>query len=212
MKRADRGFTLLELLIAIAIFSLLALASYRMLSSVLASDERTRRQEQSLRQLSRALNALERDVLQVIARPIRDGYGQWQPALLASNQHNAGLELSRGGWRNPLAQPRAELQRVRWQLHNGTLQRLYWPVLDQAQDSQAVRQTALHEVSALRLRLLDANGEWLNLWPEQPVQHLTAQQLGQLPRALEVLITTERFGEIRRVYRLPDAAPAEHTP
>ena len=41
----QRGFTLLELLIAIAIFALLAMGTYRMLQSVLQSDESTRRHE-----------------------------------------------------------------------------------------------------------------------------------------------------------------------
>src|SRR3989344_679501 len=58
LKR-ERGFTLLELLIAVAIFALLALATYRMLSSVMQADKATREHEQQLRELVRAMAAFE---------------------------------------------------------------------------------------------------------------------------------------------------------
>lgn len=102
MKRSA-GFTLLELLIAIAIFALLALGTYRMLDSVLASDRATRAQEQQLRELVRAMAAIERDLQQVNPRPVRDAYGEWRGALVGESGDNDSVELSRGGWRNPLA-------------------------------------------------------------------------------------------------------------
>ncbi|SUD53922.1 general secretion pathway protein J [Ectopseudomonas oleovorans] len=80
---AQRGFTLLELLIAIAIFALLGLATYRMLDSVLSADAVTREHERQLRELTRALSAFERDLRQVTVRPIRDAFGDAQPRCTA---------------------------------------------------------------------------------------------------------------------------------
>ncbi|HCL76939.1 MAG TPA: type II secretion system protein GspJ, partial [Pseudomonas sp.] len=71
--RAVGGFTLLELLIAIALFALLGLGTYRMLEAVLRSDEAVRAQEQVLREIGRAMWALERDLQQATPRPVRDG-------------------------------------------------------------------------------------------------------------------------------------------
>ena len=68
MTRSQRGFTLLELLIAIAIFALLGLATYRMLDSVLSADAVTREHERQLRELTRAISAFERDL-----RPALEG-------------------------------------------------------------------------------------------------------------------------------------------
>ena len=82
MKQSARGFTLLEVLIAIAIFALLGLGSYRMLHSVLNTDEATRRHELQLREVVRAFAVLEQDLAQVGARPVRDGYADLRPALL----------------------------------------------------------------------------------------------------------------------------------
>ncbi|WP_256679054.1 type II secretion system minor pseudopilin GspJ [Pseudomonas sp. AOB-7] len=201
--RPQRGFTLLELLIAIAIFAILGLATYRMLDSVLSADAATRNHEQQLRELVRAMAAFERDVLQVAVRPIRDGFGDPQPALRSEPSDASALELTRAGWRNPLGQPRAELQRVRWQLSGEQWQRRYWRVLDQAQDSQPQVQQALDGVQALSLRYLDDEGQWHADWP--PPNAAGDSLLTGLPRALELRLEHRRHGELRRLLRLPDA-------
>jgi general secretion pathway protein J len=203
--RTMRGFTLLELLIAIAIFALLGLGTYRMLDSVLQTDKVTRAHELQLRELVRAIAAFERDVLQVQARPVRDPFGDVRAALLGDDLENPSLELTRSGWRNPLGQPRADLQRVRWQLSGEQLQRQYWTVLDQAQDSQPQVQKALEGVTALQLRYLDEQGNWQTNWP--PQESNQAEALTALPQAVELVLQHRRYGEIRRLQRLPEGVP-----
>lgn len=203
--RCARGFTLLELLIAIALFALLGLATYRMLDSVLQTDSRTRDHEHQLRELVRAIAAFERDLLQVSARPVRDPFGESRPALLGEEADDAGVELSRAGWRNPLGLARAEVQRVRWQLSGEQWQRRYWNVLDQAQDSQPQVQQALDGVTAIRLRYLDGEGHWHSSWP--PPSASGDERLSTLPQALELLLEHRRYGELRRLLRLADALP-----
>ncbi|MGK8435864.1 type II secretion system minor pseudopilin GspJ [Ectopseudomonas hydrolytica] len=203
--RAMRGFTLLELLIAIAIFALLGLATYRMLDSVLSADAATRAHEQQLRELTRAMAAFERDLRQVVVRPIRDGFGDPQPALRSDLADASALELTRSGWRNPLGQPRAELQRVRWQLSGERWQRRYWRVLDRAQDSQPQVQQALDGVQSVSLRYLDKDGQWQADWP--PANASGDGLLTGLPKAVELRLQHRRHGELRRLLRLPDIAP-----
>lgn len=204
--KPSRGFTLLELLIAIAIFALLALATYRMLDSVLRSDAATREQEQRLRELTRAMAAFERDVLQVAARPIRDPYGESLPALQGGGEDSPYLELTRSGWRNPTGQPRSRLQRVRWQVSTGHWQRRYWLVLDQAPDSQPRTQDVLDGVVRMSLRYLDQENRWLDSWP--PAGSDSEEALQQLPRAVELTLEHHHYGVLRRLLRLPDGAKA----
>ncbi len=203
MNTRSSGFTLLEVLIAIAIFALLALGTYRMLSSVLASDETIRRHETQLRDLQRAFQVLESDLNQAGPRPIRDAYGDAQPALRGENQPTA-LEFSRLGWRNPLQRPRADWQRVRWQLEGETLQRRYWNVLDQAVDSQPQVQQVLAEVQGWEVRYLDSQGNWLGQWPAGQTGENPASLLPRLPRAVEIRLEHRRYGLLTRLLRLPD--------
>ncbi|MBC9250104.1 type II secretion system protein GspJ [Pseudomonas alcaligenes] len=210
--RRSAGFTLLEVLIAIAIFALLGLATYRMFDSVMQADRGQRQQEQRLRELTRAMAAFERDLLQVRLRPVRDALGDAQPALLGSSGKNSQLEFTRSGWRNPLGLPRATLQRVRWQLEGEHWQRAYWSVLDQAQDSQPRVQQVLDGVRRYELRFLDEEGRWLQNWP--PANSSSDEALTQLPKAVELVIEHRYYGELRRLWCLPEApeqSPTEQT-
>lgn len=210
-----RGFTLLELLIAISIFALLGLGTYRMLDSVLRTDEATRKQEQSLRELMRALWSLERDLQQVIARPIRDSFADPRGAFLGESQAldgSAAFELTRSGWRNPTGVARSQLQRVRWRLAGDSLERVYWVVLDRAVDSEPRVQKVLTEVESLAVRYLDPEGNWQTDWPPlQNTQNGDDDQLASLPQAVELTLEHKRYGTLVRLLRLPDG-PAEQVP
>lgn len=195
MNRA-LGFTLLEVLVAVAIFVLVGIASHQLLASTVRVDAQTREQELQLRQLQRALSSLERDVEQAVERPVLDAAGGSEPAFW-SDPDGQGLQWTRGGWSNPLGSTRAQLQRVRWYFDGKALHRHYWPVLDRADDTAPQRQLALQDVSAVQWRYLDRQGIWRTQW----------QAGGQaLPRALEVRIEHRRFGPVRRVLLLPDGA------
>ncbi|MFB4371175.1 MULTISPECIES: type II secretion system minor pseudopilin GspJ [unclassified Pseudomonas] len=208
----QRGFTLLEVMIAVAIFSLLAMGTYRMLSTVLKTDEVTRQHERDLRELSRAFSSLDRDINQTLNRSVRDAYGDERATLLGelgASDGNAALEFSRNGWRNPLGGARAQVQRVRWRLAGETLERLYWNVLDQAVDSQPRVQKVLAGVQSMNLRFLDDQGQWQEQWPPSQ-SNLNAQDAKKrVPLALEVKIEHRHYGELSRLYRLPEPAMAE---
>lgn len=205
----QRGFTLLELMIAIGIFALLGVGTYRMLAVVTQVDEATRAHERALRDLSRAFATLDRDLLQVMPRAVRDPYGQERAALLGelgASDGQVAVEFTRSGWRNPLGLTRAGLQRVRWRLAGEHLERLYWTVLDQAVDSQPRVQKVLDGVTSLELRYLDGKGQWQGQWPPQDTTPGVASALALLPQAVELKLAHVRYGELVRLYRLPEAA------
>ncbi|WP_236233163.1 type II secretion system minor pseudopilin GspJ [Pseudomonas tohonis] len=203
----QRGFTLLEVMIAIGIFALLGLGTYRMLATVMKADEVTREHEKSLRELGRAFASIDRDLGQALPRVMRDAYGDERGALvgeLGATDGTAALEFSRAGWRNPLGSTRSQLQRVRWRLAGSTLERVYWSVLDQAVDSPPRVQKVLEGVSSVELRYLDDKGQWQEQWPPSLGDSDPAKARGRLPVAVELKLEHRHYGGLTRLYRLPE--------
>lgn len=175
------GFTLLELVIALAIFALLGLASWGLFDGVVRVQQATTAHEREFRSLQRAMAVIERDLMHVTE----------QPVVLTP----ARLQLQRSQWRNPLDQPRSERQALSYQLENGALWR------ETRGDGTAIvqRQKLLDEVRDLSWRLFDADAGWRSDWP--------AGQGKKAPMALEVQVSVGRFEAIRRVLLLPGTAP-----
>lgn len=197
---AQNGFTLLELLVALGIFALLAAMSYSGLNSVMLARQVTNQHAERLTQLQMAFLWLGRDVEQAVDRSIRDEYGDVQAAMLGVETGRYQLELTRTGWRNPAGRARSDLQRVAYGLRDGELVRAYWNVLDRAQDSQPLESVLLDGVDKLELRFLDSTNKWQTSWP-------AAQPGGQAspgaPRAVEVTLETTAEGRITRLFRVP---------
>lgn len=192
------GFTLLELLVAIAVFAVVATLAYGGLASVLEAREETAAGAARLRALQQTFLMLQRDLDQVQARGIRDEYGDGKPALHGGPDW---LEFSRGGWSNPADQPRSQLQRVAYALREHRLIRAHWQVLDRAQDSAPYEAPLLEQARALRLRFLDANHEWQEQWPPLSQREASAAQ-ETLPRAVEFTVELEHWGEVTRLFRV----------
>ena len=191
------------MLVAVAIFALIGIASHRLLVSAIRVDTQTREQEQQLRQLLRAMTSLERDVEQAVARPVLASDGSNEPAFW-SDPDGQGLHWTRAGWSNPQGTPRAQLQRVHWRYGDSNLLREYWPVLDRGDDSTAQRQQVLQNITAVQWRYLDRQGLWRTQWQGTDTQ--------PLPRALEVRIEHARFGALRRVLLLPAGVTGSQSP
>lgn len=204
IKRHQRGFTLLEVLVAVAITALIGVGIWEVMSGVIKARTSVDRVSSQFEQLQRAMLLIERDVTQIVNRPVRGPYGDKQFAVTTGGD-NYFLQLTRQGWRNPLDDPRSELQRVAYSLEGDTLHRWQWQVLDQAQDSKPIDQKLLDKVTSVKVRFLDQNGNWVDQWPPQVTgQEAPKPENAPMPRALELTIDQARFGKIRRVWVLPD--------
>lgn len=200
------GFTLLELLVALSIFAVLALLAYGGLTSMLNTRAQADEHAEALRELQLAYRTLERDIEQYVPRSVRDEYGQDQPAISAGMEIGAALELTHGGWRNPAEQARSTLQRVAYSVQDDTLVRSVWMSLDRPSDAKPAEQALLQGVAELQLRLLDANDTWQERWP--PAGQSTPPPGAPVPaapppRAVEMVLKTERWGELRWLFRFP---------
>lgn len=205
----QQGFTLLELLIAIAIFSIIATFAYAGLNVVLDTKQQTDRHLESLSKMQLGLHLLQMDIEQTVDRPIRNEFGDTEPALRSGGQSELLLELTRTGYANPMRLPRSQLQRVGYLLEEETLYRVTWPVLDRAQDSEPRRQTLFSDVDSLSLNFFDKEMKRQTRWPPQSTEN--AADIG-LPKGLEMVIETKHMGSLRRVFRVPESLQEETNP
>ena len=209
----DRGFTLVEVLIAMAITTLISVVAYTGLSSALSGAESLRSASGRAHDINQTLALLSRDLRQVVNRPVVDEFGQVVPALMGGEMAREPLALTRAGWHNSTAAPRSTLQRVRWWLEDGRLWRGYFPVLDRTAGTEPVETAILEGVERFELRFLptlsavesDRNDvvdrrNWRDSWIADLSQ---PGQMPSPPAAVEVLMEVAGLGELRRTYVLP---------
>lgn len=195
----QRGFTLVEMLVALTLFALMSVLAYRGLNAVLETRAHLTEDNRRWRDLTLTLAQLEQDIGMAVERPVRDGGDLLQPALLgdphAIGAHAAQLSLSRMGmaWQTGV---QADVRRHGYRLANGTLEQLVWPVLDQAPHSEPAVHALLERVRRFDLRYLDSAGNWQPRWP-------LPGGTAPLPAAVEVVVELETGTRVTRVFALP---------
>jgi general secretion pathway protein J len=200
-----RGFTLLELLVAVAIFALTGAMAYTGLQQVLDQQDSTEQQAQRLSDLQKAYRIMQRDLEQLAVRGIRNEFGDNVAALVGGSGFT-GVEFSRTGYANPAGFLRSDIQRVAYVPDQTTLLRRTWRVLDRSQDSLPDEQVLVEDMSRFGLRFLDATGTWQDSWPPQQAQLAGTVNSDDLPRAIEVSVELEDMGVLRWLFLVPDAA------
>lgn len=198
-----RGFTLIEILVAVFIFAVMFAIGYGAVSSAAKQRGAIAEAEDRLLEIQTTMRLLSQDFSQLASRPVRDfaGFAD-EPALRIDPRADILAQLTRGGWANNAGVQRSTLQRVHYALEDKTLVRLEWPVLDAAQGVQPRRRPLLARVRSVSVRALGIGRQWVDSWP--PTSGVTTVAALRLrPIAVEIRIDTEDFGELRRVIEVP---------
>ncbi|HET6725226.1 MAG TPA: type II secretion system minor pseudopilin GspJ [Gammaproteobacteria bacterium] len=199
---SQTGFTLLEILVALAVFAVLAAMAYGGLDHVVHERHTVRAAMTDLKNLQQGFTILTRDLMQAAPRRIRDTVDAApRPALAGATQNIPALVLTRGGWTNPLGDARSTLRRVAYELDGDKLVRLSWLVLDRSREVEPMKQVLFDHVIGFRLRFLDDAGQWQQQWP--PLNQPAQEYLERLPRAVEVAVDLKDVGQITRLVALP---------
>ncbi|WP_199610505.1 type II secretion system minor pseudopilin GspJ [Flocculibacter collagenilyticus] len=193
-----KGFTLLEMIMATAIFALLGLASYSVLDSVLQGNTVSKEKISALQKAQFSFQIMEKDFQQASIRHIRiDGEAAAKTVMIGDEfmlESTAdGVAFTRDGWRNPLLMmPRSELQSVAYRLYEGKLERLFHIFVDPVAGTEPKIQPLFEDVEAFEVEYFN-QGKWAEKWQNE-----------FLPEAVKVTIKTKELGEIVRIFLLPD--------
>lgn len=201
--RRGKGFTLIEVLVAMAIFAILSALAYGTLSQTLLSAEILGDRMDRLQALQRTMRMLTDDMHQLSPRAVRDELGDnFGPAISTGFQSGFAIELTRTGWNNPMVLPRSTLQRAAYRIEEDELVRYHWTVLDRTLSNEPVSVVLLDGVEGIQFRFFRADGEYTEQWP--PLNQTGAGNLRLRPRAVEITLRLADEGDI---IRLVEVAP-----
>jgi general secretion pathway protein J len=190
--RKNNGFTLLELMVAMVIFSFMSIMAYSALANVFKSNEVITEQETKLKKLQRSMMFIERDLRQLVLRSRSSGYGQPASPSLDSGLDSEGIiEFTRAGNSNPTEQSRSSLQRIRYTVEEEKLNRLSWNFVDHI-DSEPVKMLLLENVESLSFKFLDNKNNWKENWAS----------LTEIPKAIELTLEHKNWGKIVRLFSI----------
>jgi general secretion pathway protein J len=197
------GFTLVEMMVALAIFSMISVAGVALLRSASDTQLVVKDRLAELGGEARAAGLIEADLAQAIARPVRTNSGTIEPAFVAGGTELPGqlFALTRAGSSNLDDSPRAELQRVVYAFDNAMLKRRGAAMPDGAAANASV---LLSNIASASVRYRDGQGNWRSDWD--------ATDPLAMPRAVELLLTPQGGAPRRMLFLVGVALPAKAVP
>lgn len=190
----NKGFTLLELLLAMAIFTLVSLSGYSIINTMVTADGVSKKKLARLNKIQTAFIVLERDIIQLSRRHIRIEGDEPLSGFLHSGEGNfsgnvESLLFVRAGWSNPnLILPRGDLQAVSYQLDGDVFQRSHFNYVDAAPGETPKVRPLLDKVETIAFEFY-----YKNKWQQELIAN-------KLPKGIAVQITTQDLGVIRRQF------------
>ena len=192
-ERSQRGFTLLETLVALAIFAIASVIAYSGLNAVASTKSSLDREIRFWRELGQVFDRMEMDFTQTLPHLFSSGSGELLQPLQARSAEAGGfhLEVSRhDAERAPV--------RVAYRCDSGVLSLTVEPInrgVSTSATSAAPVYPLLRDVDDCAAAYLDANNAWRLTWPDDQ---------GQVrPRAIRIRLTLAGRGQFERVYHLP---------
>ena len=199
--RPVKGFTLLELLVALFITAVVFALGYGAINQAVSNRAGLEKNQDRLIAVQGAMRTMVQDFTQLTPRPVREPLGEGYGAAIVADARSAALvTFTRSGWANPAGVQRAALQRVRYVLQDQQLRREYWTQLDALLEPKPRSRVLLDGVKSVTLRFMDEGRNWREQWPPATLTTApTPRDLRWRPIAVEVTLELEDWGKLTRL-------------
>ena len=192
------GFTLIEVLVSISIFSILSVLAYGALNQSLSTSEKLSDKIDRNQTVQRGIRIIEQDLMQLAKRPIRSEIGNTEINALTTNRVNGyAVEFTRHGWANRLGAKRSTLQRVAFNHIDDKLIRYHWNVLDKTYSNEINTDELFDNLNEVTFLFMKDDNEWVKEWP--PIEVAQEESRSILPNAIKI---TFMFSDLGEIYRL----------
>ena len=188
-RESARGFTLIEVLVALAVLAALATFAWRATASLVEGEARLASEARRWQTLDAVFSRLEADVRAAVPRPVRVPGGRepaWAGGVDANGQ--ASFAFTRAG--GEPQEPGGEGVRLAYRMSGESVELVYWPVLDRATGAEPVAYPLADGIARLDVRHADDDGAWSDRWPPQGRE--------DLPRAIVVGVTLAGGARLER--------------
>lgn len=192
-RAASRGFTLVEALIALAVFGVIAVLGYRATAALSEGEARLSAESQRWRTFEALFTRFEADIRQAIPRGARNGTAREAPWIGTTFEGHAALAFTRAG-SEFFVEPGAGGQRIGYRLNGNTLELAYWPAVDHAENAKPAIYPLVGGIASFDLAYLTRAGQWRDRWP------LLGEEA--LPRAVQLTLTLDDGSRIERLFTL----------
>ncbi|RTK98869.1 MAG: type II secretion system protein GspJ [Proteobacteria bacterium] len=171
MSYRRRGFTLIEIMVAVFIFAIIATVSYRIISSLVKTKQVVDETQNKWGNLSLVNSNLERSVSRLIPLVVRDNDGNAIPALLGQEKltgmYDGQLEMTLSGSIGDSVLGVKPPKRVGYRLYKNSLYFITWPTLNRALKTLPEIDLLIDNVSVFKVEYLYGDGKWYTTWPPE---------------------------------------------
>ncbi|TMN77353.1 MULTISPECIES: type II secretion system minor pseudopilin GspJ [unclassified Pseudoalteromonas] len=194
----QRGFTLLEVMVALGILAFVVISTHQILDSTTKAKDASDEKIAELNGLQTTFRLMDQDFSQMTKRAVRNESGDVQEYYLLAGRYVLesqydGIVFVRDGWINPInLLPRSELQAVGYRVMDDNLERVYRVYVDQLDNMEPRVQQVLENVEELKFEFLDSDNKWQEQW-----------EVKALPKAVAVTLQQIEAEPIRRVFLVP---------
>ena len=193
-KYKKNGFTLVEILIALFIFTIIGFILSSALRGVIDVQSGTEKKAVELQALQIAFLTLSRDIEQAVNRPVMNAQGK-EEAAFVGDAHQ--FILTRTGVARSLNEHASGLQRVAIVWKENTLLQRTTDSIDRTIKSHWYEKKLLDQIDKVDFYYIDEHKHAHQTWPIKGENHQP------LPRAVKIVLTFTNGGMISQLYVVP---------